>query len=123
MSTAIKSSAIGLCTAFAILVSALGTSPAQARDHATSYIFENRAFQNSAELSRQDPAEFSSVVYPLPRRATVAYVEEQLRHMGFTHVTSVSRSGNIYKAEAIWDDRSVTLRIDGRNGRITVRRS
>ncbi len=116
MSTAIRSSVIALTAVLAL--SALGTTAAQAQG--------NREWGHPVAVARQAPVEFAgvpSVVYPLGLRATVAHVEERLLDLGFTAVTSVSRSGRIYTAEAIWDGRWVDLRIDGRNGRITARPS
>ncbi len=121
MNTAIRSSVIGLTAVLAL--SALGTTTAQAQGN---FSFTRWMQSHPFEAARQAPAELAgvpSVVYLLGSRATVAHVEERLLDLGFTAVTSVSRSGRIYTAEAIWDDRWVDLRIDGRNGRITARPS
>ncbi len=121
MSTAIRRSVIGLTAVLAL--SALGTTAAQAQgNHAFTGWMQRHPF----EAARQAPAELAgvpSVVSLLGSRATVAHVGERLLDLGFTAVRSVSRSGRIYTAEAIWDGRWVDLRIDGRNGRITARPS
>jgi hypothetical protein len=47
------------------------------------------------------------------------YVTQQLRLLGYEQVGSVSRAGNIYRADATKAGVPVSLRIDGRTGAVT----
>ncbi len=126
MSTAIRSSTMS--AAFALGLFALGITAAQAHVFlgGANAPFVNWLRNHSPAPTSQAPTvanDVPTVVYLLGSRATIAHVEERLLDVGFTSVRSVSRSGNIYTAEAMWDGQWVDLRIDGRNGRISARPS
>ncbi len=126
MSTAIRSST--MFAALALGLFALGITAAQAHVFlgGANAPFVNWLRNHSPAPTSQAPTvanDVPTVVYPLPSRATAGDVEERLLDLGFTAVTSVSHSGNIYTADATWDGQRVDLRIDGKNGRISARPS
>ncbi len=119
MNTATRRSAMSAVLALGLFT--LGATAAQAGEN---FYFQRWLRSHPVEVARQAPAEANvipSVVYPFPARASAGHVEESLLRLGFTAVRSVSRSGNVYSAEAMWDGQWVDLRIDARNGRISAR--
>ena len=81
-----------------------------------------------AQISSTDPgaagAEGAPDAMPdtvvLPERANAGVLKQQLADLGYTGIGDIEKSGAIFHLDADWQGQALKLRVDSRNGRITV---
>ncbi len=56
----------------------------------------------------------------LPERANASVLKQQLADLGYTGIGDIEKSGSIFHLDADWQGQALKLRVDSRNGRITV---
>ncbi len=56
----------------------------------------------------------------LPERANASVLKQQLADLGYSGIGEVEKSGAIFHLDADWQGQALKLRVDSRNGRISV---